>query len=80
MMTICGNPRAREGAIVFDGEDITRLPTHEIMRPAIAQSPEGRRIFPRMTVLENLQMGAAITKTRSISTRTWSASTRCSRA
>jgi branched-chain amino acid transport system ATP-binding protein len=62
MMTICGNPRAREGSIVYDGEDITRLPTHLIMSRAISQSPEGRRIFPRMTVLENLQMGAAVTK------------------
>jgi branched-chain amino acid transport system ATP-binding protein len=61
MMTICGNPRARQGAIYFDGDDITRLPTHEIMARAIAQAPEGRRIFPRMTVLENLQMGAAVT-------------------
>jgi branched-chain amino acid transport system ATP-binding protein len=59
MMTICGNPRARTGSIVFDGVEITRLPTHEIMRMAISQAPEGRRIFPRMTVLENLQMGAA---------------------
>ena len=62
MMTICGNPRAREGSIRFDGEDITGLPTHQIMARSIAQAPEGRRIFPRMTVLENLQMGAAITK------------------
>ena len=62
MMTICGNPRAREGSIIFEGEDITRLPTHEIMARSISQAPEGRRIFPRMTVLENLQMGAAITK------------------
>jgi branched-chain amino acid transport system ATP-binding protein len=60
MMTICGNPQARDGAITFEGEDITRLPTHEIARLRIAQAPEGRRIFPRMTVLENLQMGAAI--------------------
>ena len=59
MMTICGSPQAREGSIVFGGVDITRLPTHEIMRMSISQSPEGRRIFPRMTVLENLQMGAA---------------------
>jgi branched-chain amino acid transport system ATP-binding protein len=59
MMTICGSPRAREGKIVFDGVDITNLPTHEIMRMSIAQAPEGRRIFPRMTVLENLQMGAS---------------------
>ena len=60
MMTICGDPRAREGTIVFDGRDITRLPTHEIVRAHIAQSPEGRRIFPRMTVFENLQMGAEV--------------------
>jgi branched-chain amino acid transport system ATP-binding protein len=60
MMTICGNPRAREGSIKFDGRDITRLPTHEIARRKIAQAPEGRRIFVRMTVLENLQMGAAV--------------------
>ena len=58
MMTICGNPRAREGSIEFAGQDITRMPTHEIARLKLAQSPEGRRIFSRMTVLENLQMGA----------------------
>jgi branched-chain amino acid transport system ATP-binding protein len=58
MMTICGNPRAHDGSIAFDGAEITRLPTHQIMRMAISQAPEGRRIFPRMTVLENLQMGA----------------------
>jgi branched-chain amino acid transport system ATP-binding protein len=60
MMTIFGKPRAREGSIVFDGQDISRLPTHEIARLRIAQSPEGRRIFSRMTVLENLQMGAIV--------------------
>jgi branched-chain amino acid transport system ATP-binding protein len=60
MMTMFGNPRAREGSIVFEGRDITNLPTHEIARLRIAQSPEGRRIFPRMTVLENLQMGATV--------------------
>jgi branched-chain amino acid transport system ATP-binding protein len=58
MMTIFGRPRAREGSIVFAGRDITELPTHEIARLSVAQSPEGRRIFPRMTVMENLQMGA----------------------
>jgi len=58
MMTVCGNPRARDGQILFAGRDITRLPTHEIARLKLAQAPEGRRIFPRMTVLENLQMGA----------------------
>jgi branched-chain amino acid transport system ATP-binding protein len=60
MMTIFGNPRAREGSIAFAGRDITQLPTHEIARLKIAQAPEGRRIFVRMTVLENLQMGAAV--------------------
>jgi branched-chain amino acid transport system ATP-binding protein len=58
MMTIFGNPQAREGRIVFAGRDITRLPTHAIAALRIAQAPEGRRIFPRMTVRENLQMGA----------------------
>jgi branched-chain amino acid transport system ATP-binding protein len=58
LMTICGTPRARRGGIHFEGRDITKMPTYEIMRLGIAQSPEGRRIFPRMTVMENLQMGA----------------------
>jgi branched-chain amino acid transport system ATP-binding protein len=58
MMTICGSPRARDGRIHYAGHDISRMPTHEIMRTGIAQSPEGRRIFPRMSVLENLLMGA----------------------
>jgi len=60
MMTICGSPRARAGEIIFDGQDISRMPTHEIIRMGIAQSPEGRRIFGRMTVLENLQMGSQL--------------------
>jgi len=60
MMTICGAQPARTGSIIYDGHDITHAQTHEIMRMRIAQSPEGRRIFPRMTVLENLQMGAQI--------------------
>ncbi len=60
MMTIFGSPRARAGTITFAGTDITNMPTHEIARLRIAQSPEGRRIFPRMTVLENLQMGASL--------------------
>jgi branched-chain amino acid transport system ATP-binding protein len=60
MMTICGNPRARRGQILFDGADITHLSTHEIARLSIAHAPEGRRIFPRMTVLENLQMGSIL--------------------
>jgi branched-chain amino acid transport system ATP-binding protein len=60
MMTIFGTPRARAGKIMFEGQDITSLPTHLIAQRGIAQSPEGRRIFPRMTVLENLQMGATV--------------------
>ncbi len=60
MMTIFGEPRAREGAIFYEGRDITHLATHEIARLRIAQSPEGRRIFPRMTVRENLMMGASL--------------------
>ena len=64
MMTVFGNPRAREGRITFRGCDITSLPTHAIARMRIAQAPEGRRIFPRMTVLENLQMGAEIDERR----------------
>jgi branched-chain amino acid transport system ATP-binding protein len=60
LMTICGRPRAQNGRVLFDGRDITRLPTYEIMRLGIAHAPEGRRIFPRMTVLENLQMGATV--------------------
>ena len=60
LMTICGNPRAASGRISFEGRDITELPTYEIVRLGIAQAPEGRRIFPRMTVLENLQIGATV--------------------
>lgn len=57
LMTVCGNPRATQGRICFEGRDITSLPTHTIMQRGIAISPEGRRIFPNLTVLENLQMG-----------------------
>jgi branched-chain amino acid transport system ATP-binding protein len=60
MMTIFGAPRCRRGEIVFSGQNITALAAHDIARLRVAQSPEGRRIFPRMTVMENLQMGAAI--------------------
>lgn len=60
MMTIFGMPRTREGTILFGGRDITQMATHEIARLSIAQSPEGRRIFARMSVRENLQMGASV--------------------
>jgi branched-chain amino acid transport system ATP-binding protein len=62
MMTVFGTPRAREGSIVYQGRDITQMPSHEIAHLRIAQSPEGRRIFPRMSVRENLQMGAELDK------------------
>ena len=60
LMTICGRPRAAQGRIVFQGRDITRMPTYEIVRLRISQAPEGRRVFPRMSVLENLQIGAIV--------------------
>ena len=60
MMTVFGRPRAREGKILYAGRDITNLEMHEIAHLRIAQSPEGRRIFPRMTVFENLQMGSEL--------------------
>ena len=60
LMTVFGNPRAAQGTVHFDGQNITRKLAHEIVRMGIAQSPEGRRIFPRMTVMENLQMGATV--------------------
>ncbi len=60
MMTIFGNPQAREGQVIYKGQDITRTETHDIAKLGIAQSPEGRRVFPRMTVFENLQMGSAV--------------------
>jgi len=57
LMTVCGNPRAKEGTITFEGEEITQKDTHDIMRNGIAISPEGRRVFKDLTVLENLKMG-----------------------
>ena len=58
LRAINGLNRAREGAIRFQGEDITTATPHAIVKGGIAQSPEGRRLFPRMTVVENLEMGA----------------------
>ncbi|MGY8524632.1 ABC transporter ATP-binding protein [Paracidovorax citrulli] len=57
MMTVCGSPRASSGRVTFDGRDITHCATHEIMRMGMAISPEGRRVFPSLTVVENLKMG-----------------------
>jgi branched-chain amino acid transport system ATP-binding protein len=58
LMTICGQLRPRAGQILFEGEDLARVPTPDIVRRGIAHVPEGRRIFARMTVMENLQLGA----------------------
>jgi branched-chain amino acid transport system ATP-binding protein len=58
LRTIMQINKARRGRIVFEGRDITTQPPHEIVKHGIAQSPEGRRLFPRMTVVENLEMGA----------------------
>ncbi|WP_305807022.1 ABC transporter ATP-binding protein [Stenotrophomonas sp. YIM B06876] len=57
LMTVCGSPRASSGSVRFEGEDITQQSTHLIMRKGIAVSPEGRRVFPDLTVAENLKMG-----------------------
>lgn len=57
LMTVCGNPRASSGSVWFEGENITNLASHLIMRKGIAISPEGRRVFPDLTVAENLKMG-----------------------
>jgi len=58
LMSISGLMKARSGAIHFNGQNITRTPSHEVVRLGLAQSPEGRKIFPRLSVLENLEMGA----------------------
>lgn len=60
LMTICGQPKPASGSIIFDGQIINDLPPHETAKLGIAQVPEGRRIFPRMTVFENLQLGATL--------------------
>src|SRR4029079_505474 len=58
LMTISGAVRARAGTVKFRGESLTNVPAHNIVRRGVAQAPEGRKIFPRLTVLENLEMGA----------------------
>ena len=60
LMTICGSPRARTGNIKFGKQDITNHPTFEIVRLGLSHAPEGRRVFSRMTVYENLQMGGVV--------------------
>ncbi|HKA05963.1 MAG TPA: ABC transporter ATP-binding protein [Gemmataceae bacterium] len=58
LMTVSGCVRLRGGSVVFRGDELSAVPAHEIVKRGLAQSPEGRRIFPRLTVLENLEMGA----------------------
>ena len=58
LRTISGLIHPRRGRIEFEGEDITHMPAHRLVRQGIGHAPEGRRIFGRMSVLENLQMGA----------------------
>jgi branched-chain amino acid transport system ATP-binding protein len=58
LMTVSGCVKVRGGKVTFDGQDLSSVPAHEIVKRGLAQSPEGRKIFPRLTVLENLEMGA----------------------
>lgn len=58
LKTICGQTRARQGKVIFNGKDITNYKTHDVALAGIAHVPEGRRIFPKLTVRENLEMGA----------------------
>ena len=68
--SICGLVRPRSGQILLNGEDLGRFPAHEIMAKGVVQVPEGRRIFARLTVTENLKMGAFVVKDKAaITTR-----------
>ncbi len=60
--TICGITPAAKGRVLLNGEDITHLPAHQIVARGVVQSPEGRKIFTRLTVRENLEMGAFVQK------------------
>src|SRR4051812_36983257 len=64
LRSINGLNRPRQGSIRFQGRDITSVPAHDVVKRGIAQAPEGRRLFPRMTVVENLEMGAFQRKDR----------------
>ncbi len=79
LRSITGLTPASAGSVVFEGEDITRLPAHEIFFRGIALAPEGRHCFPRMTVGENLDLGAFRRRRGPGSSRTWSRCTRCFR-
>jgi len=64
LRTISGLLRPKSGSIVFEGKEIHRLPPHHIVEMGLSQVPEGRRIFPRMSVLENLHMGSHVPEAR----------------
>jgi branched-chain amino acid transport system ATP-binding protein len=64
LRTISGLMRARQGTVVFEGKDVSRMAGHQVVAAGICHSPEGRRIFPRMTVGENLDLGAFLRKDR----------------
>jgi branched-chain amino acid transport system ATP-binding protein len=64
LRTISGLLTPRQGTVEFNGKRIDQIPPHEVAKLGIAHSPEGRRIFPRLTVLENLEMGAYLHDTR----------------
>jgi branched-chain amino acid transport system ATP-binding protein len=66
LMTLCGIVPAKSGSIYFNDIDISSLPTHEIIRMGVSQSPEGRRIFPKLTVYENLLIGDPLKKEKDI--------------
>ncbi|MCO7176729.1 ABC transporter ATP-binding protein [Sporolactobacillus kofuensis] len=66
LKSISGQVRPKKGSIIFDGRDITKFPAHQTAGLGIAQVPEGRRIFPRLTVRENLQIGAFSVKDKSV--------------
>jgi branched-chain amino acid transport system ATP-binding protein len=66
MKTISGLLKVRAGAIDFDSIRLDRLPAHRIVEMGISMVPEGRRIFPQMSVLENLEMGASINTARKV--------------
>jgi branched-chain amino acid transport system ATP-binding protein len=68
LKTISGLLHARQGSVTFDGRDITKIAAHHLVKAGIGHAPEGRRIFPRLTVLENLQMGAFTRKGPEIKT------------
>ena len=79
LRSINGLNHPREGSIHFQGRDITDEAPHNVVKMGISQSPEGRRLFPRMSVLENLEMGAFQQATGPVSARTWTGSSRSSR-